>query len=117
MIVLVCGGHAYRDREYVWRKLDDTRAAYGFSLLVNGGADCTDTFAAEWAYAHGVPVFTERADWKRYGAYAGHIRNAKMLEDWNPRLVIAFPGGPGTASMRIKAFLAGVPVLRFDGVK
>jgi hypothetical protein len=50
------------------------------------------------------------AQWDRYGEAAGPIRNAWMLEFGKPDLVVAFPGGRGTADMISKARKAGIEV-------
>ena len=54
------------------------------------------------------------ADWETHGRAAGPIRNEKMLT-WKPDLVVAFPGGVGTADLVRRAEAAGVPVQRFLG--
>jgi hypothetical protein len=50
-----------------------------------------------------VPVIEFPANWKVYGRAAGPIRNMKMLLEGKPDLVVAFPGGIGTADMVKKA--------------
>lgn len=49
--------------------------------------------------------------WKDHGKAAGPIRNQLMLDDFKPDLVVAFPGGKGTADMVKKAQDAGVTVI------
>lgn len=51
------------------------------------------------------------ADWEDLGRKAGPIRNQRMLDDGRPELVVAFPGGPGTAHMCRIAREAGVEVI------
>lgn len=58
-----------------------------------------------------VPVIVYHADWNAHGRSAGPIRNAKMLAEGKPDLVVAFPGGKGTAHMVGIARKAGVPVV------
>lgn len=50
------------------------------------------------------------ADWKTHGKRAGSIRNQKMIDDYHPQLVVAFPGGAGTADMVRRARAAGIEV-------
>ncbi len=50
-----------------------------------------------------------RALWERHGRAAGVIRNQAML-DYGIDLVLAFPGGRGTADMVRRARSAGVAV-------
>lgn len=51
------------------------------------------------------------ADWARFGKSAGYLRNKQMLEEGKPDLVVAFPGGRGTANMIAIAMKAGVKVI------
>jgi hypothetical protein len=52
------------------------------------------------------------AEWNRHGNKAGPIRNATMLAMKPPvKLVVAFPGGSGTADMVAKAKAAGLEVM------
>jgi UDP-N-acetylmuramoylalanine-D-glutamate ligase len=53
------------------------------------------------------------AKWDLHGKSAGPIRNQQML-DTGVDLVIAFPGGKGTAHMVSIAKKAGVKVVEID---
>jgi predicted Rossmann-fold nucleotide-binding protein len=109
MKVLVCGGRDYRDLPYVYEVLDEIHAEHGITLIIQGGCSGADEKAALWAKGRGVPCLAHYADWKKHGKAAGPIRNAAMLK-WEPNLVVAFPGGAGTASMVNIAKTASVPV-------
>ena len=78
--------------------------------IIEGGAKGADKLAREWAASRGIPVRTFKADWRRYGRGAGPQRNEQMLDEGKPDLVVAFPGGSGTASMMRLARAAGVRV-------
>lgn len=104
--VLVCGGRDFRDWQAVHAALDDL----GPTVLIEGGAAGADRLARCWAVEHGVPVVTYAADWQAHGRSAGPRRNQFMLEDGKPDLVLAFPGGSGTADMCRRAKRAGIPV-------
>lgn len=109
MKALVCGGRDYADRMAVWYTLD----AFGppaITSVVSGMARGADTFAAEWARRFLFPLQEFPADWKRDGKAAGPIRNQRMLDEGKPDVVIAFPGGKGTADMVRRAERAGVKV-------
>jgi len=54
------------------------------------------------------------AEWHRHGKRAGPIRNQRMLEEGQPDLIVAFPGGHGTADMVRRARQAGIEVHVFD---
>jgi hypothetical protein len=111
VIVLVCGGRDYKDRNLVWRVLD----SFLFDVLVHGVCKSgADFFADMWARNRGhKKVKTYPADWDAHGNAAGPIRNAFMLEDAKPNFVIAFPGGRGTANM-VALATGKVPVLKVD---
>ena len=84
--------------------------------FIEGGAKGADFLTRVWVKYRQIETdyfsFVEYpADWKTYGKRAGHIRNAQMLNEGKPDLVIAFPGGRGTQDMVDKATHAGVPVL------
>lgn len=98
--VLVCGGRDFADRDGVFRTLDTINAAANqITLLVHGGAPGADTLAGEWAKDRGIPCRVYPADWKSHGKAAGPKRNQQMLDEAQPQMVLAFPGGRGTADM------------------
>ena len=109
MRVLVTGGRDFSDRELLFEALDRLHAAHGFTALIHGDANGADRLSGEWATSRGISVEVHPADWKKHGRAAGPIRNQKMLEE-QPELVVAFPGGKGTADMVKKARQAGVEV-------
>jgi hypothetical protein len=95
---------------------DDAACAYsmldlfGVSFVAQGGARGADALAGQWAQDRGVSQKRIPAEWIKHGRAAGHIRNAYMLLE-KPDLVIAFPGGTGTADMVRQAKKAGVCVV------
>jgi len=113
--LLICGGRDYNDAERIWSVLDHyLREADNFEVVIHGAARGADTIGGEWAAARGLPVLPYPADWNGLGNAAGQIRNAQMLREGKPTLVIAFPGGPGTRNMVDRAKRAGVPVLEIS---
>jgi hypothetical protein len=109
MRVLVCGGRSFSDKARVWWALD----SFGppeVREVISGMAPGADTLAAEWAERFGFPLHKFPADWSKHGKAAGPIRNQRMIEEGKPDLVIAFPGGRGTADMIRRAKAAGVEV-------
>jgi hypothetical protein len=122
MRVLVCGGRDYHDYKKVSEVLGDLYYSLSHEeqncfVLISGGARGADTLARRWAqnYLPGFSFMGFRADWKSYGLSAGPKRNAQMLEEGKPDLVLAFPGGKGTADMVKKARAAKVKVEEIDG--
>jgi hypothetical protein len=80
--------------------------------LLHGGARGADRAIGRAARQLGWPVEVLPADWRRHGRAAGPIRNRELLELAISRavaltsaaapvsvLVVAFPGGAGTASL------------------
>jgi len=80
--------------------------------LLHGGARGADRAIGRAAFQLGWSVEVLPADWRRHGRAAGPIRNRELLELAISRaealssaaapvsvLVVAFPGGAGTASL------------------
>ena len=112
MRVLVCGGRNYSDKGAVFAALDDLRQLHGRLTIIQGGAAGADHLARKWCERqNSVHMINEPADWKAHGRAAGPIRNQRMLDDHKPHLVLAFPGGRGTADMVRRAEAAGVLVM------
>jgi hypothetical protein len=121
--LLACGGRGFgeaadgkdhrltlAERHFMAATLDRVHAKRRVAWLLHGGARGADRYAGVWAAANGVLGTEYRADWARFGKRAGMLRNAEMLVKGKPDVVIAFPGGRGTAHMVLLATEAGVPV-------
>ena len=111
MRVLVCGGRDFDDIGKVFRTMDELHAFYRFSTVIHGAARGADRLGQAWAHARKIEELPFPADWNRYLKRAGPVRNAKMLREGKPELVVAFPGGPGTRDMIARSREAGVEVL------
>lgn len=111
MIILVCGGRDYMDKGCVYKELNAYEANQTISRIITGGANGADDLAAQWAMRNEVDLDEYHAKWGKYGKAAGPIRNARMLEEGKPDIVIAFPGGKGTADMVRKSKKAGIEVI------
>lgn len=110
--VLVCGGRDFTNTTRIFEVLDHYhREAGGFECLIHGAARGADTGAGDWGFARGIPVLRFPADWNTHGNAAGPIRNAQMIAEGKPTLVIAFPGGRGTGNMMRQARECWIPVL------
>jgi len=123
MRVIICGSRATEfllpcSTEATW--LDQLNAQYQFSEVITGGQYGIDTCAKEWAFTRGIDVVVFYANWRKYARSAGPLRNKTMLAYLirsprvEPVMVIAFPGGKGTASMCELARGAGVDVLHYQ---
>ena len=95
--VLICGGRDYTDRAMM-RATMETWLCPG-DTIIHGGAPGADTLAAGVAKEMGIEQKGYPADWRKHGKAAGPIRNQLMLDDGKPDIVVAFPGGKGTADM------------------
>lgn len=132
MRVLVTGGReytTYEDRMWLYAGLDLLHAHPQLgpvTEVIEGQADGFDHHAMNWVFwrrgcgdviTH-TPV---KAEWERHSAGlkegqknpAGAIRNAEMAK-MRPDVVLACPGGPGTANMVATAEAAGLHVIRLE---
>jgi len=112
MRVLVCGGRDYADSGRLFLELDALRLSRGITVVISGCARGADTFGIEWAEVRGIEVARFPADWEKHRRAAGPIRNQQMLDEGKPDLVIAFPGGRGTADMVRRATAAGIETIQ-----
>lgn len=100
VIVLVCGGRDFSDRQLVFDTLDRVLAKYTDGLLVvHGSAKGADLLAEEWCKARQVMYVGAPAQWDRFGKAAGMQRNRVMRDVCGPKACIAFRGGVGTLGM------------------
>lgn len=105
MKILVCGGRNYLEYWKVHEILFDLWP----DTIIQGGANGADFLAKVWSHAYEIECIQVDAEWKKFGKAAGHIRNGEMLK-LKPDLVVAFPGGVGTANMIKQAKDSGVEV-------
>ena len=135
MRVLVCGGRTFGivptplttpevDQTALWEKahaerdlltkvlneLHSTDSSGAIDTIIHGGAKGADTLANHWAYRHHVDIFVFNPRSRAKGSSGGASRNARMIALGQPDLVLAFPGGVGTADVIGKAKEAGIPI-------
>lgn len=110
MRLLVCGGRHFDDWDLLSLELMRLLGNGPIDLIIHGGAPGADRLAQEFADMGGIHSRSFAADWKAHGKAAGPLRNQQMLDEGKPDLVMAFPGGTGTADMVRRAKAAGVPV-------
>jgi UDP-N-acetylmuramoylalanine-D-glutamate ligase len=108
MRVLVCGGRDYSDIRKVFATLGELS---GMEFLMFGCASGADAIAHQWGERMRMDYRKFFAKWTEQGKGAGPIRNQRMLDEGKPDLVVAFPGGSGTADMVRRAKAAGVRVI------
>ena len=117
MRLLVCGSRTWTDRARLREVLDQVVADHGDGqvTVIEGDARGADRLAGQVARERGWRLERYPADWTREGRAAGFRRNARMLREGRPDLVVAFTVGPladsrGTADMVRRVRAAGVPV-------
>lgn len=119
MRVLVAGGRDFEVLEFIVTRMLRLHEKFGFTEVITGGARGVDTLAHMVAEELGIPtrVFPiSKADWTDLGRAAGPIRNKQMLVEGKPELVMAFPGGAGTANMVQQSLMAKVPVWKSEQI-
>jgi hypothetical protein len=109
--VIVCGGRDFTNGALLFERLDAAHHKRPFAIVIHGAAKGADTLANQWAMRRGVSRQAVPAEWRKHGKAAGPIRNQKMLDKYAPDLVIAFPGGSGTADMVARARAAGIETI------
>lgn len=117
--LLVCGGRrgSPQIQELVTKTLNALVTKHYLArdfCMIQGGATGVDSIAKGWAINAGVAVLEMSANWTTYGDQAGAIRNRWMLEWAMPDLVVAFPGGTGTADMVKRAKRANVTCIEIE---
>jgi hypothetical protein len=111
MRVLVCGGRDFCDDYTLNSILDAVHYLRAIDFIIHGAARGADAYAGQWAGKNNISCIIFRPDWKKHGGAAGPIRNQEMLDIAKPDLVVAFPGGRGTADMVRRANKAGIRVM------
>lgn len=108
---VVCGGRDFSNAQVFDGAMSDLLRLRGCPIrVVHGAARGADTLADGWGNKMAVPVTRIPADWDAHGRAAGPLRNQKILDEYPVDLVIAFPGGRGTADMVRRARTAGIDV-------
>ena len=107
MRVLVCGGRDYDDEPTIREALGSVPPG---AVIVHGDARGADRLSGRVARDIGLEVEAHPADWRAHGRAAGPIRNREMA-DTDIDIVLAFPGGRGTADMVAVARSRGIPVV------
>jgi len=126
--VAVYGGRGFSDRDFMYRWLSLLfEPSYGDSAdaqpwwlprpdleLILGDAPGADRIAEDWATVHWVKHRVFKAEWDKYRRAAGPIRNQRMIDEGQPHMGIAFPGGSGTADMTSRLKKARIPVMEIS---
>lgn len=109
MKIAVTGGRNFSNDTLVNSTLDSIHTTTPITTLIHGNCSGADSLCREWARRAGITIISRPADWKQHGRAAGPIRNREMLA-MKPDLLVAFPGGRGTADMVGAAKKAGITI-------
>ncbi len=88
LVYLFCGDREWTDIIPIKREMLKRKGS--IKLIVQGGARGADKIAKILADSYGISCKTEEAKWKENGKAAGPIRNQKMLDKFDPDVVLAF---------------------------
>lgn len=115
MKILVCGSRHFDDWQLFIDTMDNLSEEFDFDnkqpiTIIEGGAKGADFCARLYAKYCGWELEEYPADWKIHGKRAGPIRNAQMLAEAKPDLVVGFiaENSRGTADMLRQAEKAEV---------
>jgi ABC-type sugar transport system substrate-binding protein len=110
MRVLVTGGRDYKNKDALSAALRSATFGQDDVTIVHGGARGADALAHQIGTEKGWRVVVSPADWDALGRSAGPMRNQQMI-DAGADIVVAAPGGGGTADCVRRAKRAGIPVM------
>lgn len=105
MIIGVTGGRKYEEYEVVAKVLDH----FNPDIVVHGGCTGADSLADRWCKSRGKVSTAVYPNWD-LGKIAGPIRNNRILAEFKPEAIVAFPGHTGTLDMVTKAKTLGTRV-------
>ena len=111
--VLICGGRDFSDYGLLADTIIGLIGQYDPKevTIISGHARGADKLGERFARDNECKLEIFPADWNKFGKGAGHIRNQKMIDEGKPDLVVAFPGGRGTADMIKRAKKHGIEVV------
>ncbi|WFE75215.1 DUF2493 domain-containing protein [Roseinatronobacter sp. S2] len=115
MRLIIAGGRHLDDVALIRRALARAHAIRPITVLIHGGNGALGITAEDWAREMRLHVVRYPANWRELGKRAEAIRNAFMLEDSRPDMLLALPGGNDTADLVTGAFGARVPVIEAEG--
>ena len=115
MRLLIAGGRHLDDVTLIRRALSRAYALRPVTVLIHGGNGALGITAEDWAREMRLHVVRYPANWRELGKRAEAIRNAFMLEDSRPDMLLALPGGNDTADLVANAMRLGLPVIDAEG--
>ena len=109
MRLLICGSVNWTNFELILGVVNQLKP----SIIIEGEAQGADIMGKKAGLMNMLVVEEYPANWVKFHKAAGPIRNAQMLKEGKPDLVVAFnndiENSKGTADMLQKAEKAGIP--------
>lgn len=109
MRIVVTGGREFLDVEFLNMVMDRLLEEWEITEVAHGGQKewmpltkrwrGVDFYVDRWAESRSVPcqVFAvSEGEWRRLAKAAGPVRNRRMINEFQPDRVLAFPGNKGT---------------------
>lgn len=102
MKILITGGRAFKNYkvfEHVLEMVIEHHKTKREDLIIVHGAypGGADMMAGDFCRSRNIEERPYPAQWDDHGKAAGPIRNHLMIKKEKPHIVLAFPGGKGTA--------------------
>ena len=95
--VIVAGSRGFQNYPLMCKELDKIKGR--IECIVSGDAAGADTYGCMYARDNNIPIRHCPADWQKYGAAAGYVRN-KQMGDYADELIAFWDGvSPGTKDM------------------
>ena len=95
--VIIAGSRSFNDWNLAYQTLNPYKDK--INEVVCGDAKGADIIGANWAHENHIPIRHFPADWQKYGASAGYVRN-KAMGDYADFLIAFWDGAsPGTKDM------------------
>lgn len=108
----ICGGRGFSNTEMFSSAMGEIVQRLGCpARVIHGDARGADQMTGEWGRRMAIGVVAIPADWSGHGMKAGPLRNQLMLDTYKPTVVVAFPGGQGTADMIRRSRRTGANVI------
>jgi len=87
----VVGSRKNISKENVYLILDNFKDRMEIEMIISGGAQGTDSFAASWASENKIKLLVYFPDWNSFGKSAGARRNQQIV-DTSDEIIIFWDG-------------------------
>nr|WP_314878273.1 SLOG family protein [uncultured Pseudomonas sp.] len=111
MRILICAGRHCTDTQLCRRVLQALQRIHEVRVLIHGGSQSLGGEIESWARETGADIVRYPPNWQLHGKHAERLRNAFMLKDSRPDLVVGLPGGEDTEELLARAKAQGIQTL------